>query len=153
MSRPVLGLIAVAVAVLLGTVLIVRGCREKPEVVPPEAIGDFEIEKIVLDSPDIDLALLSVRGTAEEGYTDWAFVFECRENRGCRAELRLEIEYESEGEKKRLSIEGLVDVDRGETARLGRIQRPAVVIDRIDRVTVAVVAPYDPPDTAPTPII
>ena len=138
-------------AVLLGTVLLLRECRARPEVTP-EAIGDFEIGRALLDSPEIDIALVSVRGTDQTGYTDWAFVFECRETEGCHAELRLEVEYESVGKKSRLGLQGVVDVNLGETMRIARIQRPAVVIDRIDRVTVAVVAPYDPPKSAPTPV-
>jgi hypothetical protein len=151
MSTRVVGVVAVIAAVLLVTVLLWRGCRSEPEVTP-ETIGDFEAGSVVLRSPELEVALLSVRGSDHAEYTDWAFVFECREAGGCRAELQLEVDYVSGGEKRLLGITGVVDADRGETMRIARIQRPAVAIDRIDRVTVAVVASHDSPTALPTPM-
>lgn len=150
MSRRALGISALVI-VVLGGVLLVQGCRDKPEN-PPEAIGEFDVGRVVVDSRDLDLSLLSIRGTSHADYTDWAFVFECRENRGCRAELRLEVEYTAEDETRLLSLTGVVDVDRDQAIRLARIQRPAVEIESIDRITVTVVAPYNPPSSQPTPI-
>ena len=151
MSARVGGLVAVIVAGLLATVLLWRGCRSEPEVTP-EIIGDFEAGSVVLHSPELELALLSVRGTDHADYTDWAFVFECRQAGGCHAELQLEVDYVSGGENRRLGINGMVDADRGKTMRIARIQRPAVAIDRIEKVTVAKVAPHDSPTSLPTPM-
>lgn len=151
MSARVGGLVAVIVAGLLATVLLWRGCRSEPEVAP-EMFGDFAAESVVFDSPELDVALLSVRGTDQTDYTDWAFVFECRERGGCRAELQLLVAFMSEGEERLFGIKGVVDADHGETMRIARIQRPAVAIDRIDRVTLEVVAEAHTPDSSPTPM-
>ena len=142
---------AIIVVSLLVAVFFLRGRRNAPEVTP-RAIGDFDAESVVLQSPELDLALLSVRGTDHADYTDWAFVFECREPRGCRAELQLEVDFVSGGENRRLGIKGVVDADRGETMRIARIQRPAVAIASIEKVTIAVEASHSAPTVLPTPM-
>ena len=129
MLMRVVGVVAVIVAVLLVTVLLWRGRGNEPAVTP-ETIGDFDAGDVVLKSPELDVALLSVRGTVHSEYTDWAFVLECRERAGCHAELQLEVGFVSGGEKQLLGLTGVVDAKRGETMRIARIQRPAVAIDR-----------------------
>ena len=140
-------------AVLVVVVLIVlwRGCRWDGDR-SPATPGDFAVDGITLTSPDLDLALLSVRTTASPGYTEWACLFECRERGGCRADVRMRILYRTGGRKNTLNLSGRLDAGRGETLRIGRVQRPPIEVERVDEVIVEVVAPYSPDAPRPTPI-
>jgi hypothetical protein len=132
-------LIAVAAAILLA-----RGCRREAPPAPTAAPADFVIEKARFESPELELELESVRGTVHPGYTDWACLLRCEERAGCRADVRLHIEYRSGGEPRSLTIGGRLDGARGQTLRVGRVQRPPVAVDRIERVRVEVLAPVVP---------
>lgn len=149
MPRRALWLAAAAVLVAVAlAVLVARGCRPGP----PGPPADFSEDGVRLVSPEIDLVLVSVRGTAHPSYTDWACLLECREARGCGADVKLVVEYRSAGEKQTLNIAGRLVGERGQTMRVGRAQRPAVAVDRIDRVTVEVVSEVKPTATQPTPV-
>ena len=143
MARRSLWLAAAVVlaAALLAAVLLWRGCRHEPPIGPP---ADFVADSVTLVSPDLELGLVSVRGIVHPGYTDWACLLECRERGGCRADVKLLVEYRSAGEKLSLTIGGRLEGKQGETMRLGRVQRPPVAVDRVERVTVASVVPVTP---------
>jgi hypothetical protein len=97
--------------------------------------------------------MVSVRGIVHPAYTDWACLLECRDNRGCRADVKLEILYRSNGEARTLIIGGRLEGDPGKTMRIGRVQRPPTAVDRVDQVTVEVVAVVTPGAQRPTPIM
>jgi hypothetical protein len=141
---------AAAVIAIVVALLLWRGCRPAPPAGPP---ADFASETANLVSPDLDLEMVSVKGVAHPAYTDWACLLACRESRGCRADVKLEILYRSGGEKRSLIIGGRLEGDTGQTMRIGRVQRPATAVDRIDQVTVTVVAAVKPGAPRPTPII
>lgn len=144
MAKPVPWLIAAAVVAVAAGLLLWRGCRHEPA--PPSAVPatDFVDESARLVSPDLDLELVAVRGLVHPAYTDWACLLECRERRGCRADVKLEIRYRSGGEERSLSIAGRLEGERGETMRIGRAQRPPVAVDRVEQVTVTSVVPVTP---------
>ena len=144
-------IVVVAVAILIGIVLLWRGCRPEPGVVTTEA-QSFSAEGVPVISPHLDVGKAVVRGTVHPGYTDWACILECREAEGCRAELRVSIEYLSRGEPVRLQLAGPVDVAAGGSIRVGRAQRPPVVVDRVERVTIEVLTGYRPGAPTPTPM-
>jgi hypothetical protein len=132
-------LIAVAAAILLA-----RGCRRDEAAAPAAPPADFVVEKARFESPELELELESVRGTVHPGYTDWACLLRCEERARCRADVRLHIDYRSGGEPRSLTIGGRLDGERGQVLRIGRVQRPPVAVDRIERVRVQVVAPVAP---------
>ncbi len=132
-------LIAVAAAILLA-----RGCRREAAPAATAPAADFVVEKARFESKDLRLELESVRGTVHPGYTDWACLLRCEERAGCRADVRLVIDYRSGGEPRSLTIGGRLDGAKGQTLRVGRVQRPAVAVDRIERVRVEVLAPVRP---------
>ena len=141
---------AAAVVAIVVALLLWRGCRPAPPAAPP---ADFASDAVKLVSPDLELEMVSVRGIANPTYTDWACLLTCRESRGCRADVKLEVFYRSGGEAHTLIIGGRLEGDTGQTMRIGRVQRPATAVDRIDQVTVTVVAAVKPGAPRPTPII
>lgn len=144
MAKPVPWLIAAAVVAVAAGLLLWRGCRHEPP--PPSAVpaADFVDESARLVSPDLELELVAVRGLVHPAYTDWACLLICRERRGCRADVKLEIRYRSGGEERTLAIAGRLEGERGETMRIGRAQRPPVAVDRVEQVTVTSVVPVTP---------
>ena len=141
-----LWLIGAAALIAVGAaILIARGCRREAAPAPaPAPAADFVVEKARFESPELALELESVRGTVHTGYTDWACLLRCEERAGCRADVRLVIDYRSGGEPRSLTIGGRLDGAKSQTLRVGRVQRPAVAVDRIERVRVEVLAPVRP---------
>jgi len=140
---------AAAVIAVVAALLLWRGCRPEPAGPP----ADFASDAVRLVSPDLELEMVSVRGVAHPAYTDWSCLLACRESRGCRADVKLEIRYRSGSEKRSLIIGGRLEGDTGQTMRIGRVQRPATSVDRIDQVTVSVVAAVKPGAPRPTPVV
>jgi hypothetical protein len=151
--RTLLLVSAVLLLAVVTTVLLWRGCRHEPP--PPSALpaADFVAESARLVSPDLALELVAVRGLVHPAYTDWSCLLECRERRGCRADVKLEIRYRSAGEERSLSIAGRLEGERGETMRIGRVQRPPVAVDRVEQVTVTAVVPVVQGAPRPTPMM
>ena len=58
----------------------------------------------------------------------------------------------SAGEERTLTVDGRFDANAGEKMRIGRMQRPPVVVDRVESVTVEVAGPYTPGAPRPTPV-
>lgn len=148
---------AAGLIVVVAAVLPWCGCRQEapPPAAPPAASGPpagFVAESTRLVSPDLELELVSVRGIVHPGYTDWACLLECREPGGCRADVKLEIRYRSGDEPRTLKIAGRLEGEQGRTMRIGRVQRPPVVVDSIDLVTVAAAVPVVAGASRPTPM-
>lgn len=139
---------AVVLIVVVTAVLLWRGCGRDPNARPADFVGDT----VELDSPDLDLELSSVFGTANPVSTDWVCRFVCRESRGCRADVEALIAYRSNGERRTIKITGRLNGAKGEIVWLGRGQRPPEVVDRVDRVDVKVVALFNPTAPIPTPM-
>ena len=94
---------------------------EPKQVHVPDAIP---VEDVAVQSDDFDVELRAMRGT------------------GCRADVQVKVEYRSLGESRQLIIGGRLDGDGGEIMRIGRVQRPPVDVDGIDRVTINVLRVY-----------
>ena len=152
----------VLVAVAIGLAVVVVAClwlwrvwqanRPLPEpqqVTVPDAIP---VDEIDLASPDLDVLLVGMRGTPNPSYTDWSCLLECREREGCRADIQLSVEYRSEGEPQTLILAGRLDGELGEVMRVGRVQRPPVTVDSIDRVSMTVLEVFRPNAPRPTEI-
>jgi hypothetical protein len=144
--------LAIAVFVMVfGLLVLWRGCRsDGPR--PSGTSGKFDSGDITLTSPELDLELVSVGATARPGYSDWACLLRCAERGGCRADIRVRILYRVAGEQRTLHLSGRLDAERGETTRVGRVQRPVVEVERIDEVIVEVAAPFSPDEPRPTPM-
>ena len=150
-------LLAVAVAVVAVVVVGLlwwawRANAPLPEpksVTVPDAIP---IEKVELTSPDLEVLLVGMRGTVNPDFTDWACFLECREREGCRADIQLTVEYQSGGVAKQFMIGGRLDGDPGEIMRVGRVQRPPVEVDSIDRVSMTVLEVHRANSPRPTEI-
>jgi len=112
---------------------------EPKQVHVPDAIP---VEDVAVQSDDLDVELRAMRGTVKPGFTDWMCLLECREREGCRADVQVKVEYRSLGESRQLIIGGRLDGDGGEIMRIGRVQRPPVDVDGIDRVTINVLRVY-----------
>ena len=141
--------IAAAVMVVVVVIMLARGCGRSAE----QAAGDFLARDVLVVSPDLEVELISVGGTAHPGYTDWSCLLECRESAGCRAGVELVVDYVSAGEKRRLLFSGALDAEKGETMRLGRPQRPATVVDKVEKITLEVISAYRPGAPRPTPMM
>ena len=122
---------------------------ERQEVTVPDAIP---VEEVAVQSPELDVELVAMRGNVHPGYTDWSCILECREREGCRADVEVKIEFRSEGEQRRLTIGGRLAGEPGELMRVGRVQRPPVSVDSIDRVTIEVLDVFSA-DSPPERII
>ena len=148
LNRP--WLVAVlAVLVVAAAIFLWRGCGGPGDRTDRRTSSPEDVE---LASPDLDVDLLSARGTVHPGYTEWACVFECREKAGCRADVELEVTYLSEGAERVIQIAGRLDAAEGETMRVGRAQRPPSPVDRVEKVNVRVAATFVPGGPRPTPI-
>ena len=144
-----MAVVAAVVVTILVAVFLWRGSQPAPA--PPE-IPSFSGDEVTAISPDLAVSEALVRGTVHPGYTDWVCLLECLEPEGCRADLRVVIDYRSHGEAQRLMIDGRVDADMGETMRIGRVQRPPVEVDGIDKVTIEVRKSYREGGPEPTEI-
>ena len=146
-------LAVIVVGLVVAGVVVWRGHEREEEFRPaPISKEAFTADDVPVTSPDINVGVGVVRWKHHPGYTDWACLIECRESDGCRAEIQLVVDYVSSGESKRLTLGGRLDSTYGETVRIGRAQRPAVVVDRVDQVTVDVLAAYHPGVPKPTPM-
>ena len=143
-----MALVAVIAVIILAIALLWRGLR--PASAPPE-IPSFTEDEVPVLSPDLALSEALVRGTVHPGYTDWACLLECLEPEGCRADLRVVVDFRSGGEARRMMIDGRVDAGMGETMRIGRTQRPPVEIDGIDKIAVEVLRSLREGAPQPTP--
>jgi len=112
---------------------------EPQQVNVPDAIP---VEEVAVESPDLDVELRAMRGTVNPDFTDWMCLLECRQRDGCRADVQVKVEYRSLGEPRQLIIGGRLDGKGGDIMRLGRVQRPPVEVDGIDRVTITVLRVY-----------
>ena len=144
--------VAALVAAIAVAFLFRRGCRVTPPDAPV-APRSFTVEHHApVQSPDLEVGPVLVGGTTYRGYTDWACFLECREPEGCKAEVRLVVDYTADGAGGRVVIAGSLDAESGETMRLGRAEWPPVAaVDRVDRVTLEVVR-FIGPDV-PTPFV
>jgi hypothetical protein len=112
---------------------------ERQQVHVPDAIP---VDEVAVESPDLDVELRAMRGIVKPGYTDWMCLLECREREGCRADVQITVEYRSLGTPRKLTLGGRLAGEGGEIMRLGRVQRPPVEVDGIDRVTINVLKVY-----------
>ena len=145
-SRVLVVTVLLIVAVVAAVALYVwRGRNEPPPLPEPTLVhvpDAIPVDGVAVESPDLDVELRAMRGTVNPGFTDWMCLLECREREGCRADVQVKVEYRSLGEPRQLTIGGRLDGEGGEIMRLGRVQRPPVEVDGIDRVTINVLRVY-----------
>jgi hypothetical protein len=135
-------IITVAAAVALYLWL---GREERAPLPEPQKVNvpdSIPVEKVAVQSPDLDVELRAMRGTVKTGYTDWMCLLECRERDGCRADVEVKVEYRSLGQPRQLTLGGHLEGKPGQIMRLGRAQRPPIEVDGIDRVTINVLRVY-----------
>jgi hypothetical protein len=111
------------------------------------------LERVRFESPDMSVDLADLKVTFNPDYTEWVCLVVCRERGGCRGDVRLEIEYLSQEDERKINIAGRFAADRGETMRIGRVQRPPQEISRIERMTLVVEGVLPPVDVVPTPMM
>jgi hypothetical protein len=152
-SRRVLAAVAVVALFVVGLWLW-RGRAGPPPLEIPEegAPQGIRANNVAVASPDLDVKLVEIRGTAHPEYTDWSCILECREADGCRADIQLVIEYRSDGATKKVLMGSRLDAATGETMRIGRVQRPPIAVDSIDRATLSVLEAYRSNSPKPTQI-
>jgi len=145
-SRVVAVAVLLVVAVVAAVGLYVwRGRNQPPPLPEPQQVqvpDAIPVDDVAVQSPDLDVELRAMRGTVREGYTDWMCLLECRQREGCRADVEVKVDYRSLGEPRRLTLGGHLGGEGGEIMRLGRVQRPPVEVDGIDRVTINVLRVY-----------
>jgi len=140
---------AVVAAVIL--VLASRSCRPDHSSLSSTP-ADFDIDSVTVQSPDLAVELVSVRGAVHPGYIDWACLLTCSEPDGCHGEVELEVAFQSLGEDRTLRLAGRIDAADGEIMRIGRAQRPPVPVDGVNLVTLHLVSSYRPGAPTPTPM-
>jgi hypothetical protein len=141
---------AVAILLIVAVVAAVAlyflwGRKQAPPLPEPQQVqvpDSIPVKEVPVQSPDLDVELRAMRGTVRDGYTDWMCLLECREREGCRADVTVKVEYRSLGKPLQLTLGGRLGGDGGEIMRLGRVQRPPVEVDGIDRVTITVLRVY-----------
>ena len=141
--------VVLAVLVVAAAIFMWRGCAGPLD---RGGRGTSSVDGVALASPDLEVELLSARGTVHPGYTEWACVFECREQAGCHADVELEVTYLSAEAERVIRMAGRLDAALGETMRIGRAQRPPSPVDRVEKVHVRVAATFVPGGPRPTPI-
>lgn len=151
--RWLLLVLAVALAAAVVTVVVRRGHRPESPVAEPVAEGTHSASGVPVDSPELRINVATVRWTNHPDYIDWTCLVECRERDGCHAEVQLVVDYISSGSQQRLTLGGRLDVAYGETVRIGRAQRPSVTVDRVEQVTVQVLAAFHRDAPTPTPMV
>jgi hypothetical protein len=151
--------ILLAVAVVVAAALVVglwlrrdRAETPSPEHSPESTHRGIRVDDVTLASPDLDVGLVEIRRTTHPDYTDWSCILECREAEGCRADVRLMIEYRSNGASKKILLGGRLDANLGETMRIGRVQRPPVEVESVDRANLSVLETYRSNSPRPTEI-
>ena len=91
-------ILVVAIAAVLGFYLWRQWQATRP-LPPPQAPVElpdsFTIDDVPVQSPDLELHLVGMRGTVHPDYTDWACLLECREREGCHATVEVRVEYRS----------------------------------------------------------
>jgi len=143
--------VAIVAAAIAAAFVTWRGCRPAPAD-EPVVRRSFAVDSVPVDSPDLEVGPAVVRATSYRGYTDWACLLECLEPEGCRAEVRLVLDWVGEGAGGRMVVAGSVDAEQGETMRIGRVQRPPIAgFDRVDRLALEVTRLLR--DDSPTPFI
>ena len=143
--------VAIVAAVIAAAFLTWRGCRPAPADAPVVR-RSFAVDSVPVDSPDLEVGPAVVRATSYRGYTEWACLLECLEPEGCRAEVRLVLDWVGDGGGGRMIVTGAVDAEPGETMRIGRVQRPPIAgFDRVDRLALEVTRLIRA--DAPTPFI
>jgi len=151
LGRPLAAIAALLVVAVL-VVLATRTCRSRPQsVVSPAA--SFSAAGVPVESPDLAVEVIEVRGDLHEGYMDWVCMVRCQEPGGCRADARATVHYRSGGAAERITLSGPIDVPVGARARLSSVQRPPHRVDSIDKVAVRVVRAFAAGDPVPTPEI
>jgi hypothetical protein len=151
MARPLrlLVVIGALLAVALLAVLGMRVCRSPQPLAAPAA--SFSAANVPVESPDLALEVIEVRGELHEGYIDWMCLIRCKAPGGCSADLRATVFYRSAGSVERITLSGPVDVPIGARARLGAVQRPPRRVDSVERASVRVVRTFRSGDPVPTP--
>jgi len=151
MARPLRLLLAIGglLAVVLFAVVGLRACRSPQPPAAPAA--SFSAANVPVESPDLALEVIEVRGELHEGYIDWVCLIRCKAPGGCSADLRATVFYRSAGSVERITLSGPVDVPIGARARLGAVQRPPRKVDSVERVSVRVVRTFRSGDPVPTP--
>jgi len=144
-------LLAVIVVAVAAALMVRRGRRLEPRA-DPAAQTTFTVNDVPVDSPQLKINVGTVRWTYHQDYTDWACLVECRESGGCHAEVQLVLEYVASGKQQRLTLSDRLDAGYGETVRIGRVHRSALVVDRVERVTVEVLAAFHRGAPTPTPM-
>ena len=145
----------VVVIVIAAGLWLWRSFSGPPPLPEPKSVtvpDNIPVDEVALASPDLEVVLVGMRGTVHPTYTDWACLLECRERAGCRADIQLTVEYRSLGEPKKLLLGGRLDGDGGEVMRIGRVQRPPVEVDSIDRVSLTVLEVHRADAPRPTEI-
>jgi hypothetical protein len=141
------------IGVLVASVVIagvgLQACRRpKP---PASPAASFSAAGVPVESPELGLEVVEVRGELHEGYMDWICLVRCNDPGGCRADLRATVSYRSGGSGERITLSGPIDVPIGARARLGAVQRPPHRVDSVERVAVRVVRRFSAGDPVPTP--
>jgi len=153
MARPlrVLLMIGALLAAVLLVLVGLRACRSPQPLATPAA--SFSAADVPVESPDLPLEVVEVRGELHEGYMDWVCVVRCKDPGGCSADVRAIVHYRSGGSTQRMTLSGPIAVPVGARVRLGAVQRPPHRVDSVERVSVRVVRTFRAGDPVPTPEI
>lgn len=138
-------------ALLLAALVALLLWRGRSVAPSPQIPSGFEHERVAVQSPDLGLDVVRVRGEHGNRATDWICELRCREPDGCHAELRITVHYRSGADDRTISFVGVIAAAAGEQAVFGGVQRPPEMVDDVERVEVRVQQRLDP--ERPTPIV
>lgn len=142
MSGPRVLLIVLAIVVALVTAVWFF-TRPQPEVTtPPPKLDEplrFSYEGLAVKSADLLVGTASVRGAIHSGYLSWVVIANCAEPEGCAGEFRVEIEYDTGSETRKIIVDARCDVPLGGELRFEGLQDPPTPVSRIEGLELEVV--------------
>lgn len=138
-------------ALVLATLPWLLSCRGRGAGPPRPTQSEFEHARVTVESPDLEVDVVRVRGQHGSRATDWVCELRCREPEGCHAELRITVHYRSGAEDRNISFVGVIEAVDGEQAVFGGVQRPPEIVDDVVRVEIGVQQRLDP--ERPTPVV
>jgi hypothetical protein len=112
----------------------------------------FTFSTVPIESPDLMIEMIEVRGDPVEGSLDWRILFSCVQPEGCYAAVAVHVDYRSGGDLLQTRFLDTIAAPAGGTFRIGGL-KPAVEVDTVERIGIRVKRRSEPGEPPPTPVV